>query len=137
MARKKGKLNVMKRSRNQQVFRLSYSFFSLNIKHFDCPKCSSFLKNRFILTFFQRFIWESYTVYILISLQFQNDEIQTRLSEASRQNIGNMEGSSPLHQACKRGDVGLAAQLIKDGASINIKDNAGYNPFMDAISNSK
>ena len=48
-----------------------------------------------------------------------------------------MEGSSLLHQACKSGDIGLATQLIKDGASINITDNAGYSPFMDAISNRK
>ena len=50
-----------------------------------------------------------------------------------RRTVGNMDGSTRLHQACKRGDVSLATQLIEEGEDINKKDHAGFTPFMDSI----
>lgn len=47
--------------------------------------------------------------------------------------VGNLEGSTKLHQACKKGDRDLVATLIEEGAEINRKDKAGDTPFHDAI----
>ena len=45
----------------------------------------------------------------------------------------NLELSSPLHQASKNGNIPLISRLLEEGAKLNQKDRAGYNPFMDAI----
>ena len=47
-----------------------------------------------------------------------------------------MEGSTPLHQACKRGDVFALKELLQMGhGSVNKKDHAGYTPLMDCLAN--
>ncbi|KAL9615930.1 MAG: hypothetical protein Q9160_009142 [Pyrenula sp. 1 TL-2023] len=47
---------------------------------------------------------------------------------------GDIYGWTPLHMAAQRGYPDLAAPLIEGGADIHAKDEAGWTPFLCAIS---
>ena len=47
-------------------------------------------------------------------------------------NIGNSEGTTPLHLAAVWGDVSLAKKLLAHGANVNATDNSGQTPLSEA-----
>lgn len=59
-------------------------------------------------------------------------QIRTKIKTAHT-HVGNLEGSSLLHVACKKGDIQKCKQLVDGGCDINAIDKSEYTPFMDAI----
>ena len=53
--------------------------------------------------------------------------------DVSQTRGGNMEGSTPLHTACKNGDLARVKKLVSEGADVNKKDKLGYTPIHDCI----
>ncbi|CAM9466790.1 unnamed protein product, partial [Choristocarpus tenellus] len=49
-------------------------------------------------------------------------------------NAKNIQGRTPLLEACYRKDITLATRLIQEGASVDIPDEKGYNPLHASIS---
>lgn len=49
-----------------------------------------------------------------------------------RLNFANRHGSTPLHEACARGDVGTTLELLASGARFHAKDNKGRSPLDNA-----
>ena len=62
-------------------------------------------------------------------------ETETAPKETVKKVKTNKYGESPLHVAIKKGDFSKAESLIKDGAEINLKDNAGWTPLHEAAAN--
>lgn len=44
-----------------------------------------------------------------------------------------MRGELPLHRAARRGDVKQTKKLVKDGADVNCRDNAGIAPLRHLV----
>lgn len=42
-----------------------------------------------------------------------------------------VKDNTPLHKACKNGQLDMVSELIKNGADVNAKDAAGWTPLHD------
>ena len=51
--------------------------------------------------------------------------------------VGNVEGSTKIHAAAKKGDIKMLLSLVEQDADLNSKVLQGYTPLMDAINYSK
>lgn len=45
------------------------------------------------------------------------------------------DGSSPIHRACEKGNIGMLTYLLSKGASYNLIDREGNTPMALAVKN--
>jgi ankyrin repeat protein len=46
---------------------------------------------------------------------------------------GSKEGKAPLHKAAEAGDTRMVAHLLQSGATVNLRNNWGFTPFLLAV----
>jgi ankyrin repeat protein len=119
--------------------RFEYSKFDISILNTD--NVYSFLKECQDKTIIEYYINESQnylentdqhgrTLLHLLCYLNNNSSVEYLLENYNCNiNIGDINGSHPIHFACQRGEIDIIKNLVNNGANVKVKNNWGITPL--------
>ncbi|KAK7491166.1 hypothetical protein BaRGS_00017603 [Batillaria attramentaria] len=92
----------------------------------DCPCDDTFLLRYCECT--------SRTTALSLAVQNQNaDVVRALLSKGAAPDLADVSGRTPLHHACRLGNLALAKCLVQSGCKLDAEDTVYYTPIHTAV----